>query len=565
MSNSIPRQLFGLRLVRNGIITASQLEQALDYQLANPDMRLLQVLERLGITEEDVAARAIAEDVKVPYVGEDDLDFELYIQEIIPRDIAIKYHVAPYRIEEDGLTFLMTNPTDLNVLDDLRMITNKTIYPIMTTTAGIEKAISQIYSDVTSGLDLDIFDDAESLSDEALDKAALADLDEVLDDSPTVKLVNYIIQKAVADGASDIHLEPQERDLRIRFRIDGVLIEIMRSPRSSQAAILSRVKIMADIDISETRKPQDGHCSFTIGNKKIDFRVSSLPTAHGERIVMRILRTDSVLLQLEDLGFSANNLKIFERSFKKPYGAILVTGPTGSGKSTSLYAAINILNSPEKHILTAEDPVEYRLPGINQVQINPKGGLTFATALRSFLRCSPDIILVGEIRDRETAQIATEAALTGHLVLSTLHTNDAASAITRLTEMGIEPFLVSSSIDCIVAQRLARKLCPECKEAYTPDPEAMRQLGFSGESIPSVLYRAKGCRRCNNSGYKGRIGIHELLIVTEEIGRLTVSGATGDEIKQTAINQGMRTLRQDGLEKALSGITSVEEVLRVAM
>lgn len=565
MERALPSQLFGLRLVRNGLISTAQLEEALEYQLSHPEMGLLQALDALDIVEEDISTRAIAADVGIPFIAEDDLDIAQYMQEIIPRDIAIKYHVAPYRDLGDGLTFLMANPTDVIMVDDLRRITGKNIHTIMTTESAIERAISLIYTDVSYGLDLDLFDDPTALSPAEIQTTALAELNEVVDDSPTVKLVNYIIQKAVADGASDIHVEPQEHDLRIRFRIDGVLQEIMRSPKSGQSAIISRIKIMADIDISETRKPQDGHCSFTVGSKKIDFRVSSLPTAHGERIVMRILRTDSVLLRLEDLGFSANNLKIFERSFKKPYGAILVTGPTGSGKSTSLYAAINILNSPEKHILTAEDPVEYRLPGINQVQINPKAGLLFSTALRSFLRCSPDIILVGEIRDRETAQIATEAALTGHLVLSTLHTNDAASAITRLTEMGIEPFLISSSLDCIVAQRLARKLCPDCKEAYTPEPEALDRLNFASGERPTVLYRAKGCRKCNDSGFKGRIGIHEILIVTEEIGRLTVAGATGDEIKQAAIAQGMLTLHQDGLSKAAAGITSVEEVLRVAM
>ncbi|MCX8007722.1 MAG: GspE/PulE family protein, partial [Coriobacteriia bacterium] len=379
------------------------------------------------------------------------------------------------------------------------------------------------------------------------------------------KLVNYIINKAVADRASDIHIEPQEKDLRVRYRIDGVLHEMMRSPKSTQQAIISRFKIMSDMDIAESRKPQDGHTALTIGGHKMDFRVSTLPTVYGERVVLRILRKDNIMLKLEDLGFLPQSLERFESSFRKPYGAILVTGPTGSGKSTTLYAAVNVLNEPSRHIITAEDPVEYRLPGVNQVQTNPKAGLTFARALRSFLRCSPDVILVGEIRDQETAKIAIESALTGHLVLSTLHTNDAPGAITRLIEMGVEPFLVASAVDCVLAQRLARRLCKDCKEEYAPPKQALIDAGFREDNLPERIFRAVGCKKCGGTGYKGRMGVHEVMLVSEEISDLTVKEATAEKIRQVAIEQGMLTLRQDGLEKVRMGLTSLEEIARVVV
>jgi type IV pilus assembly protein PilB len=338
---------------------------------------------------------------------------------------------------------------------------------------------------------------------------------------------------------------------------------VMRSPKATQQAIISRFKIMADMDIAENRKPQDGHTALTISGHKLDFRVSTLPTVYGERVVLRILRKDSILLKLSDLGFLPGSLERFESSFRKPYGAILVTGPTGSGKSTSLYAAINVLNDPGRHIITAEDPVEYRLPGVNQIQTNARAGLTFAAALRSFLRCSPDVILVGEIRDQETAKIAIESALTGHLVLSTLHTNDAAGAVTRLVEMGVEPFLVASALDCVLGQRLARRLCGDCKEEYEPPKQLLLDAGYTEDNLPEKLMRAKGCKKCGNTGYRGRMGVHEVLLMTEEISKLTVSEATAEEVKTVAVQQGMLTLRQDGLEKARMGQTSIEEITRV--
>jgi len=381
-----------------------------------------------------------------------------------------------------------------------------------------------------------------------------------------VKLVNAIMTQAVADRASDVHIEPQEKDVRVRFRVDGVLHEAMpRVPKAIQNGLISRLKVMADVNIAEKRIPQDGRISMKVGGRQLDLRVATLPTVWGEKVVIRILDKTQALIKLEDLGFLDDAYKRYEEAFRRPYGAILVTGPTGSGKSTTLYATLNILNSIDRNIITVEDPVEYRLPGVNQIQVNPKAGLTFASALRSILRADPDIVLIGEIRDKETAMIAVEAALTGHLVLSTLHTNDAPSAITRLIEMDVETFLVASAIDCVVAQRLARKLCERCKEAYRPDPAELLEAGYPEWQVPEIsqLFRPVGCQSCAKTGYRGRIGLYEVMPMSEEIERLTVERASSDEIKAVAIQQGMQTLKQDGLEKVRMGITSIEEVARV--
>jgi type IV pilus assembly protein PilB len=388
---------------------------------------------------------------------------------------------------------------------------------------------------------------------------------EVTEDAPIVKLVNLLITQAVQDRASDIHIEPGEHDLRVRYRIDGVLHEVMRPPRNIQSGIVSRLKIMADINIAERRVPQDGRISATIGTRNIDLRVATLPTVFGEKVVMRILDKSTALLRLDDLGFLPANRDRFEQSYRKPYGTILVTGPTGSGKSTTLYATLNIVNDESKNVITVEDPVEYRLAGINQVQVNIKAGLTFAAALRSILRSDPDVVLVGEIRDRETATIAVEAALTGHLVLSTLHTNDAASTPTRLVEMGVEPFLVASALDCIVAQRLARRLCPKCRQGYQPSAAELAAAGWGEEDLADLpeIFRPVGCQACGKTGYHGRFALHEVLVVSEEIERLIVERGHSEDIKKVAIAQGMLTLRQAGLTQVLAGLTSVEEILRV--
>jgi type IV pilus assembly protein PilB len=379
--------------------------------------------------------------------------------------------------------------------------------------------------------------------------------------------VNLLITQAVSDRASDIHVEPTERDLRIRFRVDGVLHEVMHSPKSIQNGVISRLKVMSEINIAERRIPQDGRMSLTVGGKPVDLRVATLPTVFGEKVVMRILDKGQALLTLDDQGFLPDVLSRYEVAYRKPYGTILVTGPTGSGKSTTLYATLNILNEPHRNIITVEDPVEYRLPGINQVQINPKAGLTFAAALRSILRADPDIVLVGEIRDKETSVIAVEAALTGHLVLSTLHTNDASSTPLRLVEMGVEPFLVTSALDCVLAQRLARKLCDHCKEQYQPTESELIEAHWPMERIEPgdwpTLFRAVGCPNCARTGYRGRFALHEVMLVTEDIERAVIERRSTEDLKKIALMQGMVPLREDGLRKAASGMTSLEEVFRV--
>ena len=550
-------QRLGQLLMRAGIVSEAELNDALEIHWAagNPIGR---VLVDLGYATHGDILSVMAKQIGIEYVDFAERHPTPEAVALVAREMATRYTLMPVEVSDGVLLVAMADPQNVLALDDLRILTGHDIKPAISTKDDILAAIDEFYK-VAQHSEEEMFLGTEDLSDEELDS-----LTGVETEAPAVKLVNYIIQKAVADRASDIHIEPQEHDLRVRFRVDGVLHEAMPpAPKAIQTSIISRFKIMADMDIAESRKPQDGHCAVVVAGHKVDFRVSTLPTVYGERVVLRILRKDSILLRLSDLGFLPESLARFEGSFTKPYGAILVTGPTGSGKSTSLYAAVNVLNDPGRHIITAEDPVEYRLPGVNQCQINQRAGLTFARALRSFLRCSPDVILVGEIRDQETAQIAIESALTGHLVLSTLHTNDAAGAITRLTEMGVEPFLVSSAVDCVLGQRLARKLCPDCKQEWTPRPEVLIDAGYSADNLPEVVYRVVGCRKCGGTGYRGRIGVHEVLLMSEEISRLCVEEAPAEHIRQVAIEQGMLTLRQDGLEKVRMGQTSIEEVVRV--
>jgi type IV pilus assembly protein PilB len=544
--------------MKAGIITEGQLNDALEVHKATGSP-LGRVLVELGYASQGAILSVMARQIGIPYVDFGERKPDPTAVAVVPKELALRFLLMPVGFDEQGrLIVSMADPQNVLALDDLRIITGYEIRPAISTKDDILSAIEEFYAVAEHRDDGDFGIGTEELSTDDLDA-----LTEVTSDAPIVKLVNYIITKAVSDRASDIHIEPQERDLRIRYRVDGVLHEVMRSPKATQQSIISRFKIMADMDIAESRKPQDGHTAMTVEGHNLDFRVSTLPTVYGERVVLRILRKDSIMLRLSDLGFLPSSLERFESSFRKPYGAILVTGPTGSGKSTSLYAAINVLNSVDRHILTAEDPVEYRLPGVNQIQTNPKAGLTFAGALRSFLRCSPDVILVGEIRDQETAKIAIESALTGHLVLSTLHTNDAPGAITRLTEMGVEPFLISSSVDCVLGQRLARKLCDECKEEYVPSKQMCLDAGFTEDNIPDKLWRSVGCKKCSGTGFRGRMGVHEVMLMSEEISRLTVEEATAEKIKAVAIEQGMLTLKQDGLEKCRLGRTSVEEIVRV--
>jgi type IV pilus assembly protein PilB len=551
-------QRLGQLLMRAGIITEKQLNDALEVYRATGSP-IGRVLVDLGYASQGAILSVMARQIGIEYIDFAERRPDPAAVALVSRDLASRYILMPIEVQDNVLVVAMADPQNVLALDDLRIITGHEIKPAISTKDDILAAIEEYYK-VAEHEDTDLLTGTDEFGGEQ----ELDQITDVVEEAPAVKLVNYIIQKAVADRASDIHIEPQEGDLRVRFRIDGVLHEAMPpAPKSIQTSIISRFKIMAEMDIAESRKPQDGHCAINIAGHKLDFRVSTLPTVYGERIVLRILRTDSILLQLTDLGFLPQALERFESSFTKPYGAILVTGPTGSGKSTTLYAAINVLNNPSRHIMTAEDPVEYRLPGINQCQVSSRAGLTFSRVLRSFLRCSPDVILVGEIRDEETAKIAIESALTGHLVLSTLHTNDSAGAVTRLIEMGVEPFLVSSAVDCVLAQRLARRLCPDCKEEWRPKREVLIDAGYDADNLPDAVYRPVGCKKCGGTGYRGRVGVHEVLMMSEEISRLCVENATSEEIRQVAIEQGMLTLRKDGLEKVRNGQTSIEEVVRV--
>ncbi|MDI6815571.1 MAG: GspE/PulE family protein [Actinomycetota bacterium] len=476
----------------------------------------------------------------------------------LPEMFARRYNVVPIDIEGEELTVAVEDATNVVILDDLHMITGYQIKAVVAEKKEILTLINRLYKASDA-----VQNEASSVHEDEVDDR-IGSMRAVSEEAPVIKLVNMIINKAVNERASDIHIEPHERDLRIRYRVDGVLHEVMRSPKHVQAGLISRVKIMAGLNIAENRIPQDGHCDLSVGGKVIDFRVATLPTIYGERVVLRILRKDSILLSLDDLGFLPESLGKFKAAFSKPYGAILVTGPTGSGKSTTLYGALNVINNSAKNIITVEDPVEYRLPGINQIQVSGKTGMTFSKGLRAILRASPDIVMVGEIRDRETAQIAIEAALTGHLVLSTLHTNDAPGAVSRLNEMGIAPFLTASAIHCVQAQRLARRLCSECKEEYTVAIDVLKRVQFPLDSDePPALYRPKGCHKCNNTGYRGRVGVYEVMLLSDTIKRLCVERATADDIRRVAVDEGMKTLRQDGFDKVKLGTTSLEEILRV--
>ena len=522
------------------------------------------VLVEMGLVTETAAVLVLAQQMGLDFIDLGEASLDSSAVALVPEAVARRYLCIAVSIDDDGkLVVAMADPGNVVAVDDIRAITKKDVRTVLATKADILGAMNRFYR---------LEGAAESLVEEA---AAAKDSEEKeleeavsaagAQDAPIIKLVNLLITQAVNDRASDIHIEPEEKSLRVRYRVDGVLHEVMNPPKSVQAGIASRLKIMAEINIAERRIPQDGRIGLVVGGKQIDLRVATLPTVHGEKIVMRILDKSSVLLKLQDLAFSPGNFKRYEESFTKPYGAILVTGPTGSGKSTTLYATLNILNRPQVNIITVEDPVEYRLQGVNQVQTNVKAGLTFASALRSILRADPDVVLIGEIRDRETAQISIEAALTGHLVLSTLHTNDAPSALTRLTEMGIEPFLVASALDCVVAQRLARRLCDRCKTAYVPEPDEVASMKLSpaaSEERPK-LHKAVGCASCVGTGYKGRLAVHEVMTCSEEIERLVVDHASAEDIGRLARDQGMLTLREDGMVKVAAGLTSVEEILRI--
>ena len=548
----------GQILIELGYITQEQLETALEEHRKTPKS-LGRVLIDLGMIKEADLVRALAEQVGLEFVDLNEFSIDATATVLLPEALSRRYRAIPIGERDGRLLVAMSDPANVYALDDIRTITGREVQPVVATAQDVEQAIQKF-----SGMDSEV--EAMVSAASQASGEVVEELEEALEDAPIVKLVNAIMTQAVGDRASDVHLEPGERNVRIRFRVDGVLHEPMPpAPKNIQGGLTSRLKIMADLNIAEKRVPQDGRISMKVGGRSLDLRLATLPTVYGEKVVIRILDKSNALLRLEDLGFLEDAYNRFSESFRKPYGAILVTGPTGSGKSTTMYSTLNILNEESKNIITVEDPVEYRLAGVNQIQVNPKAGLTFASALRSILRADPDIVLIGEIRDRETAVIAIEAALTGHLVLSSLHTNDAPSAITRLVEMDVETFLVASAIDAIVAQRLARKLCERCKVGYVPEPAELSAAAYPEWLWPEIpqLFKPQGCPACATTGYRGRIGLYEVMQMSEEIERLTVERSSADAIRAVAVQQGMMTLRDDGLEKARMGITSLDEVARV--
>jgi type IV pilus assembly protein PilB len=528
------------------------------------DEGAVKALVEKGVVSEVQLASARAAQADLPFVELLEYPVDRTAVSLVPAAMCRRYQIIPIAIIGDILTLAMVDPGDVFAIDDVRAAARMQVRPVVAAPSDIRQAIDRYHradgelSDLTTALE------EES---ESADVVVAGSSDAMEDDAPIVRFVNLLISQAIQDKASDIHIEPGEREVHVRYRIDGVLHQMQSAPKAIQNGVISRLKIMSDIDIAERRKPQDGRMSVTHGGRKIDLRVATLPTVWGEKVVMRILDTSSTTVSMDNLALLPRNFAAYKSSYVKPYGMILVTGPTGSGKSTTLYTTLATVSRPEINVITVEDPVEYRMPGINQVQVNPKAGLTFASALRSILRSDPDVVLIGEIRDHETAQIAIEASLTGHLVLSTLHTNDAPSAITRLTEMGIEPFLVGSALDCVVAQRLARRLCERCKAPYEHDPEQLAHLrfGFDPNRPAPTLYRPVGCPNCSNTGYRGRIALHEVMLVTEEIERLAVKRASGAEIGKVAMEQGLIPLRWDGWAKVQMGLTSVEEIMRVVV
>jgi type IV pilus assembly protein PilB len=551
----------GVVLVKSGIITIDQLGEALG-RAHERGCNLARVLIEDKLLTEEQFVGTLAEQLGLEFVDLAEYPVDPVAARMVTETLARRYLALPIGWWEGRLIVAMADPSNVFAIDDIRTLTGAEVRQVVATAEAVTAAINKYHRRDSEAEHISAEASASSGED---DDERLSNIKEVHEDAPIVRLVDLLISQAISDRASDIHIEPTGKDLRIRYRIDGVLHEIMRSPRNIQGGVISRLKVMADINIAERRIPQDGRISMNIQGKAVDLRVATLPTVHGEKIVMRVIDKQTARLRLAELGFLPANMRRYESAYTKPYGTILVTGPTGSGKSTTLYATINILNDPTKNVITVEDPVELQLDGINQIQVNMKAGLTFAAALRTILRADPDIILVGEIRDRETATIGIEAALTGHLVLSTLHTNDAASTPNRLIEMGVEPFLAGSSLDCVVAQRLARKLCERCKQGFRPDREQLAEMGwdFSGMELPDEIFRAEGCQVCGKTGYAGRFAVHEVLIVNEEIERMIVEHAHAEDIYKAAIADGMVPLRQAGLIAVAAGATSLEEVLRV--
>ncbi len=560
-------------LVADGLITPEQLQQALQEQKSSNE-KLGSILVRLGMLHEDQYIGFLSRQYGIPSITLSQLDIDPEVVKLIPVQIAKKYEVLPIKRVGNTLTMAMADPTNVFALDDVAFMTNLQVVPVVASQGAIRQAIDRLYdaevstlTDMITAMDEEAAVDVEVVEGEEISsKMNVIELKESADEAPVVRLVNMILVDAIRRGASDIHLEPYEKVFRVRFRIDGVLHEMMTPPKRLEPAIVSRIKIMSNLDISERRLPQDGRIKLRYTNHEIDFRVSTLPTLFGEKTVMRILDKGSLQLDLTKLGFDSWSLEQFQKAIHQPYGMVLITGPTGSGKTTTLYSAIHTVNSPDVNIMTAEDPVEYNLKGVNQVHVNEEIGRTFSAALRAFLRQDPDVILVGETRDLETAQISIRAALTGHMVFTTLHTNDCPSTIARLLDMGIPPFLVSSALLLIVAQRLARKVCKECKEPYEADEDSLLPYGHSPQGLGKCpFYKGKGCPACNFTGMKGRIAIYEVMSVTQELRDLILRNAPTAEIRDVARQQGMKTLREAGLLKVIEGTTTVEEVLRVTL
>jgi type IV pilus assembly protein PilB len=569
----------GELLLKEKRITPEQLQEALTHQKTGGG-KLGFNLVKLGFVRDDEITALLSKQYGVPSINLGQFEIDPSVIKLVPAETAQKYQIVPLSRAGASLTIAMTDPTNVFAMDDIKFMTGYNVEPVVASEAAVTEAIQKYYGVSRNGSsgntleaatraleemplvdegDVEVLQELEEISAEALAKQG--------EEAPVVRLVNVLLMSAIQKGASDIHIEPYEKELRVRYRIDGILYNIMSPPMKFRDAIASRVKIMAKLDIAEKRLPQDGRIKIRFSDngatKEIDFRVSCLPTLFGEKIVMRLLDKDKLMLDMTKLGFESESLVRFEAAIGRPWGMVLVTGPTGSGKTNTLYSSIAKLNTPETNIMTAEDPVEFNLPGINQVQVKETIGLSFAAALRSFLRQDPNIILVGEIRDFETAEIAVKAALTGHLVLSTLHTNDAPSTVNRLMNMGVEPFLVASSVNLICAQRLVRRICPDCREPAPLSPQALVNGGFSPEEAASVTpMKGAGCARCNNTGYRGRVGLYEVMEVTEELREAILVGASGLELRRRAIEGGMITLRQSGLRKVKDGVTTMDEVVR---
>lgn len=560
--------LLGEILVSLGYSHQQEINEALELQKIRPK-RIGEILMDLGYSDEDHVLEALSQQFEIPFERNLNGEVDSALTTKAPINFIREYHMVPFRHDERGYAIALNDPVNLLPLDDLRLLLSGPVYPVICRKEEIQRVIDS-YFDQQGENAADMIDDIVMAGDQEDQVQSFnlsesdRDLMDLANEAPIIKLINLLISGAVKERASDIHIEPFEREVRVRYRIDGVLYEKFTVPKSQQAAVISRIKIMANLNIAEHRLPQDGRIKIRLSGKEIDIRVSVIPIAFGERVVMRILEKGTFLYGLEEVGMDKRDFEMIDKLITSSHGILLVTGPTGSGKSTTLYGALQRVNSLDKNIITVEDPIEYQMPSIGQIQVHEKIGLTFASALRSILRQDPDVILVGEIRDMETAEMAIQASLTGHLVFSTLHTNDSAGAITRLVNMGIEPFLVTSSTIAILAQRLVRRICQYCREEYIPELESVIELGVPADQAhDQVAYRGRGCERCQNRGYHGRTGIFELLIMTPHIQDLTLRGVDSNVIKREAKRHGMRTLREDGASKVFQGVSTIEEVLRV--